>query len=222
MLQPAALNIRETPMWRLARDAVASRASARSSSNMANRRARGGLRGGAGRSLAPRRAGSQHATNTLAAGCGASQAAVSQLFPTCFPPFSPFFSPETVRCGTPPLRNVVDDTQGREFEGSRFETCSGVWYRGGALVVWPLTPLLIQISWLGNPQSPPHAPQLGRGRRAWRRARGCLTPRSRRTSPPSAPASRPASWCGHPRPPFSARPPPTYTCGGVRGVCGRE
>lgn len=147
-------------------------------------------------------------------------------FPNSFPPVSHLFllfsRPRRFVAGPPPLRNVVDDTQGREFEGSRFETCSGVWYRGGALVVWPLTPLLIQISWLGNPQSPPHAPRLGRGRRAWRRARGCLTPRSRRTSPPSAPASRPASWCGHPRPPFSARPPPTYACGGVRGVCGRE
>ena len=56
------------------------------------------------------------------------------------------------RCIPATRSRVVVNTQSRESRGSGFETCSGVWYPGGALAVWPLIPWLIKINWLGNPQ----------------------------------------------------------------------
>ena len=48
--------------------------------------------------------------------------------------------------------SVVVNTQDRESRGSGFETFSGVWYPVGSVVVWPITPWLILLNWLGNPQ----------------------------------------------------------------------
>ena len=55
----------------------------------------------------------------------------------CIPPCTPPSSDQRVY-STPPSSEGVNTT-GRGSRGSGFETCSGVWYPGGALAVWPST-----------------------------------------------------------------------------------